>query len=274
MQHLAERVAVVTGAASGLGRAMANRFASEGMRVALADIDAMGVREVEAELKELGATVLAEPVDVSRHEDVDRLADRTFEEFGAVHLLCNNAGVTKRARAWALTLDDWTWVLNVDLWSTIYGIRAFVPRMLEQGEPGHVVNTASVTGLLPMAGLAAYSTAKTAVVGLSESLALDLAAEGSEIGVSVFCPGFVPTRIADSARNRPEGLAESAPSAGVRNSSTVQSTLTAEEAVDQLLDAVISGRFWVLTHPAYQEVIQRRAAGIGTDAQPTNPPVW
>ena len=274
MKDLAERVAVVTGAASGLGRAMATRFASEGMRVALADIDAIGVREVEQELKGIGATVLAEQVDVSNHEDIDRLADRTFDEFGAVHLLCNNAGVTKRARTWALTLDDWTWVLNVDLWSTIYGIKAFVPRMIEQGEPGHVVNTASVTGLLPMAGLAAYSTAKSAVVGLSESLALDLVAEGSQIGVSVFCPGFVPTRIADSARNRPDELAESAPSAGIRNSATVQSTLSAEEAIDQLLDAVVTGRFWVLTHPAYREVIQRRAAGIGTDAQPFSPPVW
>jgi NAD(P)-dependent dehydrogenase (short-subunit alcohol dehydrogenase family) len=274
MQELADRVAVVTGAASGLGRAMAGRFAAEGMRVALADVDADGVQRVEAELKERGATVLAERVDVSSNADIERLADRTFEEFGAVHVLCNNAGVVKRARAWALTIEDWTWVLSVDLWSTIYGIRAFVPRMIAQDEPGHVVNTASMTGLLPMAGLAAYSTAKTAVVGLSESLALDLMAEDSKIGVSVFCPGFIATRITDSARNRPGELAATAESAGKRTTSQVESSMTADEAVDQVLDAIVRNRFWVLTHPAYRDVIQQRAAGIGTDAQPTNPPVW
>jgi NAD(P)-dependent dehydrogenase (short-subunit alcohol dehydrogenase family) len=268
------RVAVVTGAASGLGLAMAQRFAAAGMRVVLSDIDVEGVREAAADLSDTGADVRAVAADVARSDQVERLAVEAFAAFGAVHVLCNNAGVVKSARTWALTLDDWEWVLGVDLWSVIHGVRSFLPRMLAQRQPGHVVNTASMTGLLPMPKLAAYSTAKSGVVALSESLLHDLAAEGADIGVSVFCPGFVATRITDSARNRPAALGRTAPSSGPRTVEGVAATMTAEQAADHVLDAVRSGRFWILTHPDYRSVIQERAAGVGTDALPPLPPVW
>jgi NAD(P)-dependent dehydrogenase (short-subunit alcohol dehydrogenase family) len=265
---------VVTGAAGGLGLAMARRFAAEGMRVVLSDVDGDGVRAAAAALAESGADVRAVVTDVSNGDDVERLADESFAAFGAVHVLCLNAGVVKSARSWALTREDWEWVLGVDLWGVIHGIRAFLPRMLAGSAPGHVVTTASMTALLPMPKLAAYSAAKAGVAALSESLLHDLAAEGADIGVSVFCPGFVATGITDSARNRPPALAATAPSAGPRTVAGATPTLTADEAAGQVLDAVRTGRFWVLTHPAYREVIQARAAGIGTDVVPAVPPVW
>jgi NAD(P)-dependent dehydrogenase (short-subunit alcohol dehydrogenase family) len=268
------RVAVVTGAASGLGRALAERFAGEGMRVVLSDIDAHGVREATAALADGGADVHAVVTDVARAEDVERLADESFDRFGAAHVLCNNAGVVKSARAWSLTVEDWQWVLGVDLWSVVHGVRAFVPRMLSQGQGGHVVNTASMTGLLPMPRLAAYSAAKSAVVALSESLWHDLRAEGSDLGVSVFCPGFVATRITDSARNRPPELAATAGTTGPRTVAGVTATVTATEAAAQVVDAVRAGRFWILTHSDYREVVLERARGVGTAALPSVPPVW
>jgi NAD(P)-dependent dehydrogenase (short-subunit alcohol dehydrogenase family) len=265
VDDLRGRVAVVTGAASGLGRAMCERFAAEGMHVLASDVDTAGVREVA------GHGVVA---DVSRSEDVERLAQEAYARFGAVHVLCNNAGVVKSARTWDLTLDDWNWVLGVDLWGVIHGIRAFVPRMLAQGGPAHVVNTASMTGLLPMPRLAAYSAAKSAVVALSESLQHDLDAEGADIGVSVFCPGFIATRITDSARNRPASLPATAQASGRRTVAGVEASMTAEEAAAQVVDAVRTRRFWILTHDDYREVIRERAAGIGTSARPAVPPVW
>ena len=165
---------------------------------------------MEQELADGGTDVVADVVDVARAEDVDRLAATAFDRFGAVHVLCNNAGVVKRARSWDLTLDDWRWVLGVDLWSVIHAVRAFVPTMLQRGEPGHIVNTASMSGLLPIPNLAAYSVAKSAVVALSEALQLDFDAEGAEIGVSVLCPGFIATRITESERNRPTDLVDAA----------------------------------------------------------------
>lgn len=253
---------------------MAERFAAEGMHVVLSDIDAAGVHEASAALAGRGARIHAVVTDVSRADDVERLADEAFDRFGAVHVLCNNAGVVKSARTWALTVEDWQWVLGVDLWSVIHGVRAFVPRMLEQAEGGHVVNTASMTGLLPMPRLAAYSAAKSAVVALSESLLHDLRAEGSDIGVSVFCPGFVATRITDSARNRPAALAPTAVASGARTAAGVEATVTADEAAQQVVEAVRTGRFWILTHPDYREVVLDRARSVGTSTLPAVPPVW
>jgi NAD(P)-dependent dehydrogenase (short-subunit alcohol dehydrogenase family) len=274
VDDLRGRIAVVTGGASGLGRAMAERFAAQGMHVVVSDIDVDGAHETAAALHTYGGDAVAVRTDVSRSEDIEQLADLAFDRFGAVHVLCNNAGVVKSARAWDLTVDDWTWVLGVDLWSVIHGVRAFVPRMLAQGDSGHVVNTASMTGLLPMPRLAAYSTAKSGVVALSEALYHDLVAEGADIGVSVFCPGFIATRITDSARNRPPTLGHTAQATGPRTVAGIEATMTAEEAADQVVDAVRTGRFWILTHPAYRSVIQDRAAGIGTDALPARSPVW
>ncbi len=275
MDDLRERVAVVTGAASGLGRAMAQRFAAEGMKVMLADIDADGVADTARALVEQGRDVRALRVDVSDSAAVEMLAEQTMQTFGAVHLVCNNAGVVKNARSWALTIDDWNWVLGVDLWSAIHGVRSFVPRLLAQGNGGHVVNTASMAGLLPIPNLAAYAVAKSGVVALSESLQMELAAEGSDIGVSVLAPGYIATRISDSARNRPSDLGDSAaPPSVQRTSSGLQSSMTADNVADQVVAAVRAKRFWILTHDNYREVIRQRAAGIGTDAQPVPPPIW
>ena len=230
---------------------------------------------MEQELTDGGTEVIAEVVDVSRSEDIDRLAGTAFDRFGAVHVLCNNAGVVKRARSWDLTLDDWRWVLGVDLWSVIHAVRAFVPRMLQQGEPGHLVNTASMSGLLPIPNLAAYSVAKSAVVALSESLQLDFEAEGAQIGVSVLCPGFIATRITESERNRPDDLGKAASVPPVaRTTAGVASTMEADEVAGHVVDAIRADRFWILTHDAYREVIRERAAGIGADGRPAAPPIW
>lgn len=275
MQELAGRTALITGAASGLGRAMAMRFAGEGMRLVLADIEAGPLDEVRQALSVRGAEVVAEVVDVSRVQDVDRLAAVAFDRFGTVHVLCNNAGVVKRARSWQLTLDDWQWVLGVDLWSVIYAVRAFVPRMIDRGEPGHIVNTASMAGLLPVPNLAAYGVSKSAVVALSEALQLDLDAEDASIGVSVLCPGFIATRITESERNRPAELTNAAPIPAVARTTTgVTATMDASQVAEQVVEAIMTDRFWILTHERYRDVIQERAAGIGTDARPEPPPIW
>lgn len=275
MDELNGRVAVVTGAGSGIGAAMARRFADEGMRLVLCDIEPAPLDELAGLLSDRGVAVAAVGGDVSRVEDVDRLADLAFGRFGAVHVLCNNAGVVKRARAWELTLDDWQWVLGVDLWSVIYSLRAFIPRMRAQPDGGHVVNTASMSGLLAIPNLAAYGVAKAGVVSLSEALQLDLEAEGSDIGVSVLCPGFIATRITDSERNRPADLgATAATSTTPRTTSGVASTMEADDVAAQVVHAIRANRFWVLTHGDYREVIQARAAGIGADGRPAVPPIW
>ena len=215
------------------------------------------------------------PADVASWPDVEALAEATVEAFGGVHVVCNNAGVVKRARTWALTLDDWNWVLGVDLWGVIHGVKAFVPRMLAQGEGGHVVNTASMVGLLPVKNLATYDAAKMAVVGLSEALAMDLEDEGSDIGVSVLLPGFIATRITDSARNRPPDLGDAAEAPTVaRTTAGAEATMEASEVAAMVLDAVRTGEFWILTHDAYRPVIQARAAGVGAGGKPTQPPIW
>jgi NAD(P)-dependent dehydrogenase (short-subunit alcohol dehydrogenase family) len=275
MDDLTGRIALITGAASGLGRAMAERMAAEGMRLVLTDIEPAPLAEVARTLREAETDVVTQVADVSRAEDIDRLAEVAFDRFGAVHVLCNNAGVVKRARSWDLTVDDWQWVLGVDLWGVIHAVRAFVPRMRDQAEGAHIVNTASMSGLLPIPNLAAYSVAKAAVVALSEALQLDLDAVGASIGVSVLCPGFIATRITESERNRPADLADAAPPPAVaRTTAGVQTTMDAADVAGHVVDAIRANRFWILTHGAYKDVIRERAAGIGTDARPAAPPIW
>ncbi len=181
----------------------------------------------------------------------------------------------KRARVWELTPDDWNWVLGVDFWSVVYGVRAFVPRMLEQGEGGHIVNTSSMAGLLPMPNLGAYAAAKSAVLALSLSLQTELDQLGSALGVSVLCPGFIATGITNSARNRPAGLADEAPPPDVpRTTAGVAATLTAADVAEQVVEAITSNRFWILTHDQYRPVIMQHAAGVGTAARPAPAPIW
>src|SRR3990172_1689938 len=184
MKEFRDRVAVVTGAASGIGRALADRFGAEGMKVVLADVEEAALRQAEAELREKGVDVLGVRTDVSKPEELEKLAQQTLDAFGAVHVVCNNAGVAGAwGPTWANTLDDWNWIMGVNLWGVIHGVRTFVPIMLEQGDEGHVVNTASLAGLMPGRGI--YGVTKQAVVALSESLYNDLKVADAKIGVSV-----------------------------------------------------------------------------------------
>jgi NAD(P)-dependent dehydrogenase (short-subunit alcohol dehydrogenase family) len=213
MREFTGKVAVITGAASGIGRGLAQRCVEEGMRVVLADIEAPALAQAEAELRGAGATVLAVPTDVAQARAVEALAERTMQTFGAVHLLCNNAGVGAGGSIWESSLDDWEWVLGVNLWGVIHGVRSFVPLMLAQDTACHVVNTASIAGLLSYHPSASYQVTKHAAVALSEHLYHSLAERQAKIGVSVLCPGWVRTRILESARNRPAARRGAAPPA-------------------------------------------------------------
>src|SRR6266516_7473920 len=207
MKDFQDKVAVVTGAASGIGRALAGKSAQEGMKVVLADVEESALKQAEDELKASGAEVLAVRTDVSKADEVEALSQRAFATYGAVHLLCNNAGVGAGTTVWGSSLADWQWVLGVNLWGVIYGIHYFVPRMLAQDSEGHIVNTASAAGLISRPGTGIYKVSKHGVVTLSETLALELAARGAKLKASVLCHEFVYTRIFDAERNRPQALA-------------------------------------------------------------------
>ena len=275
MEDLQGRVAVVTGAASGLGLAMSHRFAQAEMKVVLADIEADPLDAAVRELRAAGHDATGVVTDVADVDAVNHLAAAAFDAHGAVHVLCNNAGVVKRARVWELTLDDWNWVLGVDFWSVVYGLRAFVPRMLEQAEGGHIVNTSSMAGLLPMPNLGAYAAAKSAVLALSLSLRTEFDQLESSLGVSVLCPGFIATGITNSGRNSPGDLADEAQPPNVpRTTAGTVATLTVADVAEQVVEAITSDRFWILTDDQYQTVIRQHAAGVGTAARPVPAPIW
>jgi NAD(P)-dependent dehydrogenase (short-subunit alcohol dehydrogenase family) len=249
MEQFSGRVAVITGAASGIGLALAERAAREGMSVVLSDIEAGPLEAAVEQVRGLGAKAIGHRVDVSKEADVEGLAERAYGEFGAVHLLCNNAGVLNRERAtWQHSVADWQWVLNVNLWGVIHGIRAFVPRMLAGGEEGHIVNTASMAGLITGGpGTAVYDASKHAVRSLSESLYRDLVVRQTKVSASVLCPGAVDTKIFEAERNRPSELA---PAEGAVPESRVATggmgQFPPEEMANQVFDAVRADRFYVL----------------------------
>src|SRR5437763_7701051 len=203
MKELRGKVAAVTGAASGLGRAMALAFADEGMHVALGDV--ADTSDTVAQVEKRGVSAVAMKLDVSRAQEAEAFAQLVDRELGGAHVVCNNAGVSPLASAWEMSLGDWQWIVGVNLWGVIHGVRSFVPRLLKRNE-GHVVNTASVAGIINPPGSSAYNVTKHAVVALSETLHHDLRERGSAVGVSVLCPAYVPTGIADSERNRPVGM--------------------------------------------------------------------
>ena len=263
MQILEGRVAVVTGAASGIGLATATRFAAEGMRVVLADIERDALTTAVATLEAAGHEVLGVPTDVSRWEDIQALADRTVAAFGQVHVVHNNAGVVRAGRMEELTLADWEWVLNVDLWSVIYGVKAFLPLIREAGE-GHIVNTASSAGLSASAEIGPYNVAKYGVVALTETLQLELQSDDLPIRASVLCPGAVATRIDESARNRPDAATETETNQRFHEMADkiTGAGHSPESVADRVVDAVRAQEFWILTHPKWIEVLRRRIDGM------------
>ena len=263
LTSLKDRIAVVTGGASGIGRALALLFAREGAHVVVADLDEAGMAETVAGVVQAGRRGLAVKTDVSRLADVQALADRAFAELGAVHVVCNNAGVALWGGLESVSHQDWEWAMGVNLWGVIHGVEAFVPRMVAQKQPGHVVNTASMAGLIASQGLGVYNTTKYAVVGLSETLQKDL--RGHDIGVSVLCPMGVNTRIRQSERNRPATLRnataarEGAPAA--REGTAVELIgryLPPEHVAERVLRAIYANRLYVITHEEGLTPLKRR----------------
>jgi len=278
MKDFAGKVAVVTGAGSGFGREFARIGAQLGMKLSLADIQPEALAATVDELRGRGAQVIGETVDVSRGADVERLAQRTLDAYGAVHLLFNNAGVASGGLVWENSVKDWEWVLGVNLWGVIHGVRTFVPVMLAQGDECHVVNTASVAGLLSPQLMGVYNVSKHGVVTLTETLYQDLRVTGARVGVSLLCPAFVPTGIAQSHRNRPADLHDgAAPTASMIASQKASEKavssgrISAAEVARMTFDAIRENRFYVITHPKILASVELRLQDVIAQRNPSDP---
>ncbi len=276
MKDFKGRTAVVTGGASGIGRGLADRFAAEGMNVVIADVEQGALDGAEAEMKAAGATVLAVRTDVSKMADVQALADKTIERFGGVHIVCNNAGVGGGGpvASWDAPMTDWEWVLGVNLWGVVHGVRAFVPLMIKGGDEGHIVNTASVAGLIAGAGGPQYTMSKFGVVGYSESLYHELKMAGGKVNVSVLCPALTNTRIIESGRNYPGGPppepAEGSPEKMMLDmiKGIFAEGMPPSETASIVLDGIINERFYILTHPEHNDVIEGRVKAVVSGGSP------
>jgi len=278
MKDLKGKVAVVTGAASGMGLAFATRFAEEGMNVVMADIESEALAMAEAGVKAKGGKTLAIRTNVLEDGDIEKLADAAFSTFGNVHILCNNAGVAGGAAkpVWESPWEDWDWVFGVNFWGVLRGVKAFVPRMIANGEEGHIVNTASVAGLLT--GADAYSVSKHAVVCLTEGLYKSFKALNLKLSASVLCPGWVNTNILDASRNRPEELGKSAePSELPAEMQQMQQMVRGmlkngfqpDEIAALVLDAVLTDTFYIIPAQDYMlQGIQARFDGIMNKTNP------
>ncbi len=264
------KVTVVTGAASGIGRALAEAFATEGSAVVVADLDIEEAERVAASIRAVGGDALAVAVDVADAASVDALAAAAIARYGRVDVLCNNAGVSTFNLMTDQTLDDWRWVFGVNLWGVINGLHTFVPIMREQGTPGHIVNTASIAGLLSgIAFIGPYAATKVAVVSISETLVQELAIDATPIGVSVLCPSSVDTKVMESERARPAELGaeqrtEMAESVRmmIRDSFTGPTGQTPATVAAAVLEAIRAQRFWIVTHPDERPSVEARAARI------------
>jgi NAD(P)-dependent dehydrogenase (short-subunit alcohol dehydrogenase family) len=269
MEEFAGRVAVITGAASGIGLGLARTAAREGMRVVLADIERGALEEAEAEVRELGADTLSVPTDVTDGGAVDALAAAAFDAFGGAHLVCLNAGVFQAGVSWQRTEADWAWVLGVNLWGPIHGVRAFMPRLIEQSDPAHVVITSSMAGMLTVAYSGPYVVSKFAAAALAECVAHDVRAQGIEhVGVSCLVPGSVDTRIGWSDRNRPdEAPSEVTAADHVFVAEALQQMTSTQgrppdEAAEMVFAGVRAGQFWIPTTESYEELLSPRHDAI------------
>ena len=278
MQEFEGKVAVVTGAASGIGRALTEKCLAEGMHVVMADIEEAVLNDVATELQaSTNCKVVPVVTNVSLEAELQNVLQEAMENFGAVHLLFNNAGVGGGGNAWTATQKDWDWVLGVNLWSVIYGLRVFVPQMISQNEPCHIVNTASIAGIIGGATNALYSVTKHGVVALTENLFRDLRTEETQIGCSVLCPGFVNTNIFNSGRNRPDDLKNDGTPV-VLSAEDEQRIAMFREVLKQgkqpsdIADAVFDGirhdRLYILTHDHFDEMIKTRADNITKGKNP------
>ncbi|GGY03072.1 SDR family NAD(P)-dependent oxidoreductase [Paludibacterium paludis] len=274
------RVAVITGAAEGIGLALARRAAGLGMKLVLADRHEARLQEAVDTLTAAGADAVPVVVDVSDAASVEELAREAYRLHGKVHLLINNAGVALAKTAWETSNEDWRWVMGVNFYGVANGVRSFVPRMLESGEEGHIVNTASVAGLISQPGLAAYNASKFGVVTLSEGLMHDLTLRGARIGVSVLCPGWVKTRIAQAERHRPpdersrpEALDPKTLETAMAVMQAVENGLSAEDVARMAFEAVGRGEFYILTHPHSRAGVKVRLEDILNNRAPTLLPV-
>jgi NAD(P)-dependent dehydrogenase (short-subunit alcohol dehydrogenase family) len=263
---------VVTGAASGIGLGLAERFAGSGLNIVMADVEEQRLADAAAKVRAVGVEVLAVPVDVTVPESVDALADAAFKHFGGAHVVCNNAGVATKSDPWFGPISAWEWVMGVNFWGVVHGIRAFLPRLVEQGE-GHIVNTASVAGLLP--GFApSYDASKHAVVAITEDLYRTVKLAGFPVGVSVVCPGWVNTSILDAERNWPDRLGGPPPPAiqsdvvDPRLRETLRNATAPEVVAALVADAVEADRFWVFTESEFLEIAVRRWTTIGQREDP------
>lgn len=278
MKDFEDKVAVITGAASGIGRGIAERCVREGMKVVLADIDETNLTKTEAELKSAGGNVIGVRTDVSQRSDVEQLARQALDAFGQVHLLFNNAGVAAGGAPWEATWNDWEWVIGVNLWGVIHGVKVFTPLMLAQNTECHIVNTSSIAGLIVGGGASPYAVTKHAVVALSEGLYLALQQRSPLVKVSVLCPGLVRTDIANAERHRPTGLRnEPAPLSPEMQTGLAAFNALLDNAMpplkvaDAVFDAIKREQFYVLTDPAWTEVIQLRTDRLLRMENPQNP---
>ncbi|MCZ6711460.1 MAG: SDR family NAD(P)-dependent oxidoreductase [Gammaproteobacteria bacterium] len=266
MESVKDKVAFITGAASGIGYAMAAVFAGQGMKVVLADVEARALDTACATLAAGGAEVSAVQVDVTDREKMADARDAALERFGAVHILCNNAGVNVAGALHEVTYRDWDWVLGVNLGGVVNGVTTFLPELMRHGSDAHIVNTASVGGLVGMVGLGIYNAGKFAVVGLSEALRADLLDNG--VGVSVLCPGVVRSALSGSERNRPTALFNDPPQladsarAAVAEPDGPLSGTDPMDLAEQVLAGVLAGRFFLCTHPEFKDIVAERNAAV------------
>ncbi|WP_425446453.1 SDR family NAD(P)-dependent oxidoreductase [Dethiothermospora halolimnae] len=279
MKDFKGKVAVITGAANGFGFEYAKECANREMKIVMSDIDKNDLENATKKIKEMGAEVISVVTDVSKYEDVKALADKTLDEFDSVDLLFNNAGVVAAGPAWELPLNDWDWIIGVNVYGIIHGLKAFIPIMLKQDTPCHIVNTASVAGLLTTPNMPAYHTTKHASVAITESVNYSLQARNSKIKMSVFCPGFVQTDLDNSDRHRPERFkidpnnpyyeSKSYKDGLKRGHHVINTGMPIDSIGQSVFIAIEEEQFYILTHPHYNPVIGKRVKDMLEGVNPS-----